>query len=191
VSQLRRAYDLAATSVGLQDVIPALQLGSRLYIGQLEKLESQAKQVRTALTDTFLELPESPYLLSVNGLGLLTAATILAEIGDPRHYRRAAQLVKLAGIQPVPNTSGRKTRSKTPMSHKGRPRLRTALFFAVMRLVQVNQAFAHTYRYYQQREKNPLTKMQALGALMNKLLRVLWALMKHQTFYNPSFGLAD
>jgi len=34
-----------------------------------------------------------------------------------------------------------------------------------------------------------LTKMQALGALMNKLLRILWALMKHQTFYDPTYEL--
>ena len=73
------------------------------------------------------------------------------------------------------------------MSHKGRPRLRTALFFAVMRLVRWDEAFAQEYLHLQTREKNPLTKMQALGALMNKLLRILWALMHHRTFYEPGF----
>ena len=72
------------------------------------------------------------------------------------------------------------------MSHKGRPRLRTALFFAVLRLLQVDDAFAREYLRFQQREKNPLTKMEALGALMNKLLRILWALMRNQTFYHPA-----
>ena len=46
-------------------------------------------------------------------------------------------------------------------------------------------AFAREYLRLQQREKNPLTKMQALGVLMNKLLRILWALMRNRTFYNP------
>ena len=132
-------------------------------------------------------LPESAYLLSVHGLGIITAATILSEIGDPSHYTSAHQLIKLAGTQPVPNTSGRKSRSQTPMSHKGRPRLRTALFFAVMRLVRVDEAFAREYQHLQTREKNPLTKMQALGVLMNKLLRILWALMHHRAFYEPGF----
>jgi hypothetical protein len=40
----------------------------------------------------------------------------------------------------------------------------------------------------QRRQNNPLTKMQALGVLMNKLLHILWALIHNQTFYNPSFG---
>ena len=97
-------------------------------------------------------------------------------------------MVKLAGTQPEPNTSGRKTRSKTPMSHKGRPRLRTALFFAVMRLVQVDEAFARDYLHLQTQEKNQLTKMQALSVLMNKLVHILWALMQNRAFYNPGFS---
>jgi transposase len=186
-AKLRRAHALAATSVGLQDGIQALQLMARQQIEALAVFQRQWDDAGQAMIDTFLALPESRYLLSVHGLGLVTAAIILAEIGDPSRYRNGRQLVKLAGTQPVTNTSGRKSRSRTPMSHKGRPRLRSALFFAVMRLVQVDDAFAREYLRLQQREKNPLTKMQALGALMNRLLRILWALMRHQTFYNPAF----
>lgn len=187
VAQLRRAHALADRSVGLQDGVQALQLALRLHIEMLEMLQRQAEDVGTAVEDTFRALPEAEYLLSVPGLGVLTAATILSEIGNPAHFTNGRQLVKLAGIQPVPNASGRKSRSPTPMSHKGRPRLRTALFFAVMRLVQTDDAFARQYQRLQTRPQNPLTKMEALGALMNKLLRLLWALMHHQTCYDPHF----
>jgi transposase len=187
VSKLRYAHALSQRSVGLTDGNEALQLALHLHIETLESLQQQLDAVHTALVDTFLALPESKYLLSVHGLGVITAATILSEIGDPSHFTKAGQLIKLAGTQPVPNSSGRKTRSQTPMSHKGRPRLRTALFFAVMRLIQVDEVFAREYLRLQTREKNPLVKMQALGALMNKLLRILWALMRDRTFYNPGF----
>ena len=187
VSKLRRAHALATRSVGMRDGIQALQLAARLHIETLDTLHCHLEEVQTALIDTFQALPESSYLSSVHGLGVVTAAIILAEIGNPKHYSNGRQLIKLAGTQPAPNTSGRKTRSPTPMSHKGRPRLRMALFFAVMRLVQVDDAFARRYQHLQRREKNPLTKMQALGVLMNKLLRILWALMHHQTFYDPAF----
>jgi len=190
VAKLRRTQVQAARSVGLKDGVEALQLALRLHIEALEALRQQLEEVCTALVDTFLALPESDYLLSVHGLGVITAAIILSEIGDPKHYTNGRQLIKLAGTQPVLNTSGRKTRSKTPMSHKGRPRLRTALFFAVMRLVRVDEAFAREYQWLQTRERNPLTKMQALGVLMNKLLRILWALMRNRTFYNPDFQSA-
>jgi transposase len=188
VSKLRCAHELAARSVGLKDGVQALQQALRLHIESLEVLQRQRDDTRTALVDCFVAMPEAPYLLSMHGLGIITAATILAEIGDPSHYTSARQLIKLAGTQPVFNASGRKTRSKTPMSHKGRPRLRTALFFAVMRLVQVDETFARAYQRLQQREENPLTKMQALGVLMNKLLRILWALIQKRTLYDPAFA---
>ena len=38
---------------------------------------------------------------------------------------------------------------------------------------------------------NPLTRMQALGVLMNKLLHVWWALIQQQTFYQPDFSTAN
>jgi transposase len=187
VAKLRRAHLLAHTSVGLKDGIEALQLALRTHIETLEVLQQQLTQARVALIDVFLAMPEAEYLLSVHRLGIITAAIILSEIGDLSRFTSASQLVKLAGTHPVRNTSGRKTRSKTPMSRKGRPRLRTALFFAVMRLIQVDQTFAREYVHLQTRERNPLTKLQALGVLMNKLLRILWSLMKNQTYYKPHF----
>lgn len=185
VAKLRRAHLLAQTSVGLKDGIEALQVALRTHIETLEVLQQQLTEVRVALIDVFLTMPEAEYLLSVHRLGIITAAIILSEIGDPSRYTSASQLIKLAGTHPVQNTSGRKTRSRTPMSRKGRPRLRTALFFAVMRLIQVDETFAREYVHLQMRERNPLTKLQALGVLMNKLLRILWSLMKNQTYYNP------
>ena len=59
--------------------------------------------------------------------------------------------------------------------------------FAAMRLVQFDEAFARRYRQLQTRDKNPLCKMQALGVLMNKLLRILWTLMRKHTLYVPDF----
>lgn len=190
IAKLGRIHRLASRSVGLKDGLEALQLALGLHIESLAALQQQLEVVRIALTEAFLALPEAVYMLSMPVLGVITAAIILSEIGDPSHYTRGPQLIKLAGTQPVANTSGRKTRSLTPMSHKGRPRLRTALYFAVLRLVQVDETFAQAYRRLQSREKNPLTKMQALGVLMNKLLRILWALIKKRTFYQPGFQLA-
>jgi transposase len=190
VSKLRRAYALADTSVGLRDGVQALQLALDQHVETLQHLQRQLAQAEETLTEVFLALPEAEYMLSVHGLGIITAAIILSEIGDPSHYSAGPQLIKLAGTQPVPNASGRKSRSKTPMSRKGRPRLRTALFFAAMRLVQVDDAFARRYQHLLTRDKNPLCKLQALGVLMNKLLRILWSLIRQRTFYVPDFQRA-
>jgi len=185
VSRLRSAYRLAMSSVGVNDGVQALQFALKLHVESLNRLLVQEKRLRNALQVCFLSLPEANSLLSVKGIGILTGATILAEIGNPKRFRHAGQLVKLAGIQPTPNRSGRKQRSATPMSHQGRPRLRSALYFTCLRLLQDDQRFSQLYQRLQVREKNPLTKMQAVGVLMNKLLHILWALMKQQTQYKP------
>ncbi len=188
LSKVRRVYQLAATSIGLTEGLGALQLALRLHLAQLESLQSQLNQLTEAMTACLQTLPEAPYLLSMPSMKAPSVALFLAEVGDPKRYRTAAQWVKLAGIQPAPNTSGKKQRSKTPMSHHGRPRLRTLLYFTCMRLVRREPYFAQLYSNLQRRSKNPLTKMQALGVLMNKLLHILWALAKTQTCYNPAFA---
>ncbi|HTX89786.1 MAG TPA: IS110 family transposase [Anaerolineales bacterium] len=188
VSKVQRAYQLAATSIGLTEGIQAIQLAIQLHFTHLQTLQAQLGQITKAMTACLVSLPEAPYLLSIKSLKPMTVALFLAEVGDPRRYRTAAQWVKLAGIQPVPNASGKKQRSKTPMSHHGRARLRTLLYFTCLRMVQQDPHFAQIYSDLQRRPKNPLTKMQALGVLMNKLLHILWALAQNQTLYNPSFA---
>jgi len=187
VSKVRRAYQLAATSIGLTEGIQAIQLAIQLHFSHLQTLQAQLEQLTKAMTACLVSLPEAPYLLSVKSLKPVTVALFLAEVGDPQRYRTAAQWVKLAGIQPVPNTSGKKQRSKTPMSRHGRARLRTLLYFTCLRMVQHDPHFAQLYSALQRRPRNPLTKMQALGVLMNKLLHILWALHQNKTLYNPLF----
>lgn len=76
------------------------------------------------------------------------------------------------------------------MSRKGRPRLRTILYFASLRQIQQDPAFAQLYQQLRQRKRNPLTGKQALGVVMNKTLHVLWSLIRQQTFYDSNRMLA-
>jgi len=188
VSKLHRVHQLAVSSIGITEGLRAIQLAIQVHLVELQTFQKQLKRVTNAMTTCLATLPETPYLLSVKSLQTVSAAIFLAEVGDPKRYQTAAQWVKLAGIQPAPNTSGKKQRSQTPMSHQGRARLRTMLFFTCLRMVRFDEHFAQIYANLQRRQNNPLTKMQALGVLMNKLLHILWALIHNQTFYNPSFG---
>ena len=187
-SKLKSVYQLAIRSIGVTNGLQAIQLAIQVHLTHLQVFETQLEQVTGAMTTCLFSIPEAPYLLSCTFLKAASAAIFLAEVGDPQRYQAAAQWVKLAGIQPAPNTSGKKQRSRTPMSHQGRPRLRTLLYFTCLRMVQHDPHFAQLYSHLQRRPNNPLTKMQALGVLMNKLLHIWWALIHNQTFYNPSFG---
>jgi len=182
--KLHQAYQLAQVSVGLADE-GAYQLTIRCLLDDLTLEEAQLAEVKEQLMTYFLSCPEAEYMLSMP-LGDVTTARILAEIGDPRRYSSAKQLVKLAGIQPTPNRSGQKTRSHTPMSGKGRAALRTMLFFGCLHLIRTDPAFITYYQHLKTRSKNPLTGLQAIGVLMGKVLHILWALIRQQTYYDPT-----
>jgi transposase len=182
--KLRQAYKLAQRSIALEEVT-ALQMNVRHCLEVLDCREKQLAEVEDALVTIFQTRPEAPYLQSL-GLGSVATALIQAEIGDPSRFRNARQLVKLAGIQPTPNRSGRHQHGKTPMSRKGNPYLRTSLYFSCLRLSRRDPAFKGLYHHYRHRRRHALTKMEAIGALMTKLLHVIWALINQQTFYNPA-----
>lgn len=185
LSKLRRVHQLAPTSVGVRDGLEALQFSLLSCLKVLETLEEQLQVAQQLLLEQFLALQEAQWMLTIQGLGSLTAALILAELGDPHAFRSSQEWIKFAGTQPTPDSSGRHAANKTPMSHKGRSALRLHLFMACLRLIQFNPTFASYYNYYQHRPQNPLTKMQALGVLMNKLLKILWALIHHQQSFQP------
>jgi transposase len=191
VTKLRRLYARAATSIGVRQGVPAIQFALRLHLRILHNLEHQCQQLRAALQGCLSQVPEAAYLLSMPAVTSVTVALFFAEVGDPQRYRTAAQWVKLAGIQPVPNRSGRKQRSRTPMSHQGRPHLRTLLYYAALQLTRRDPHFIQLYTHLQRRSTNPLTGMQALGVLMNKILHVWWALIQQHTLYQPDFSPAD
>jgi transposase len=136
VSKLEYVYQLATRSIGITEGIQAFQLAIQVHLTQLQVFETQLEQVTGAMTARLFSLPEVPYLLSCPCLKPTSAALFLAEVGDPQRYQKAAQWVKLAGIQPTPKASGKKQRSRTPMSHQGRPRLRTLLYFSCLRMIQ-------------------------------------------------------
>jgi transposase len=174
--------------VGVTEGIQSVQFAIQIHLARLQIAQQQLDAVISAQSSILATVPETQYLLSVQALGIVSVAMILAEVGDPKRYQSGSQWVKLAGIQPAPNTSGNKQRSATPMSKQGRSRLRWVLYFAVLRMIQTDRHFQKIYLDLQRRKSNPLTKMQALGVLMNKLLHILWAMIQKQTFYNPSLA---
>ena len=185
VRQVRRLYDLAAQSYGCRAATQALRQMAQQQAETIALLDAQAEQLLQTLLALFLTLPEAPYLLSIQGLTAPSALGLVAHTGDLRQYAHGSALIKLAGTQPTPNTSGRKTHSPTPFSHQGRSGLRTVVYFITLRLITQNDALAYHYQRLTTRAEHPLPKMQAIGACMNKLLWYCWHVVKRREMYDP------
>ncbi|PUF89415.1 transposase, partial [Geobacillus sp. LYN3] len=80
------------------------------------------------------------------------------------------------------NSSGQRKGQKH-ISKRGRKRLRSVLFRAMIPLIRHNEAFRELHEYYTTRSVNPLTGKQSIVALCRKLLNVLFAICtKKQAF---------
>ncbi len=185
VRPVRQLYALAAQSYGCTEATHALRQMAQQHVQMIELLDAQAEQLLQTLLTLFETLPEAPYLLSIQGLTAPSALGLVAYTGDLTQYPHGSALIKLAGTQPTPNTSGRKTYSATPFSHQGRSGLRTVLYFIALRLITQNDALHYHYQRLTTRAEEPLPKMQAIGACMNKLLWYAWHVVKRREMYDP------
>ena len=183
-SPLRQLYALAAHSEGFGEASAALAVLAQQQMETIRMLDRQAAQLRASLLQWFGSLPEAPYLLSIQGVSAPSALALVAYAGDLQQYRSGAALIKLAGTQPTPNTSGRRTQSATPFSRQGRSGLRTALFYMTLSLLRHNEALHYHYQRLTTRPQHPLPKMQAVGACMNKVLWYAWRVVKYRELYD-------
>lgn len=155
-------------------------------IAQLEKIEEQLLAAIEELVQSVPQFNADLQLLtSIPGVGFMTAATILAELGDLRAFTRARALSAFTGLSPRQHQSGSSVHGRTRMSKKGNPRVRSALYMAAMAAVRGDHALGRYYRHLLAQGKS---KMAALGAVMRKLLVLMRALLISNTPYRDDFG---
>jgi transposase len=106
-----------------------LQVDSLLSV--MAALETQLDTVDTELRRFARADPRCQALQSIYGIGPILACHLLAEIGEARRFRRAEQITRLAGLDPVVDESG-ETRRRGHLAKAGSPHLRWALVEAAV-----------------------------------------------------------
>ena len=190
VKRATTLYETAKRSIGHDQGMSAAKLEMALL---LEDYEAKAKQlafVMAALESTLREIPEAEKLLAIKGIGIISVAGFLAEVGDLRRFESPKQIQKLAGLSLRENSSG-KHKGQTTISRRGRDKLRQVLFNAVIPLLATNEEFRSLHQYFTTRTVNPLKKKQSAVALCGKLIRVFYAIMVHGVEYDGKKMLSD
>jgi transposase len=156
-----------------------------LLVEKLCLFDRHIQQIERDLVRLVDEAEEGKYLLSIFGLGYISVAGLLAELGSFRSYHNARQMIKMAGSNPTESESAGKRQSKTPMSKKGRPGLRYCGWTAVLSLLNHNSDFRTWAKRLRERpaHANPLSGKEIMGAAVNKLLRIGFTLVSKRTFY--------
>jgi transposase len=177
-AQAEKVQQAARESVGVSFLARAVQIEIRCLLEQLQLLETQRQQVDEALQALLEEVPQ--HLTSIPGIGLATAAAILAEIGDIQRFPRIESLVAYAGIDATVCQSGQFEAHQMRMSKRGSPYLRRALWQGALTLIRYDPELR---AYYQRRRAEGKAHGTVLGAICRKLLARVYVLLKEEREY--------
>ena len=122
------------------------------------------------------------YLHTIPGIGIIGAATILAEIGDISRFKNSSALVAFAGIDPTVRQSGEFNSTHNHMSKRGSPYLRHAIFLAATTCSFHNSPLNAYYKKKRDQGKHHLT---ATRAVARKLTTVIYAVLRDSKPYEP------
>lgn len=153
----------------------------------LTSVEAQLKEVQTHLEQQQKSEPElaeqSKLLTAIVGIGAVTAYKILAEVGDIGSYRSAKGLAADAGLTPAQYESGTSVRRRTRLSKLGKAGVRAALYWPAITAMRCSDVFKAFAARLAARGK---PKGVIIGAVMRKLLHVIYGVLKHKAPFDPS-----
>jgi transposase len=180
---LTRATFASAASrarlMGRDDLPDSDLLVLRAALRQIKQLDAEIKSVEEEVVRRGKSLRGVSRLLQVHGLNLLSAISLLAEVGDIELFDTSKQLVSYAGLATSTRQSSETTRHGG-ITKRGRKRLRTVCIQAV--LAMVNRTDTPLMSFYQ-KKKREKGAGKAICATARKLLTIIFVLLKKELDY--------
>jgi transposase len=177
-TQLQQQNRLRDTTDTL--VLASLQAVLETIASQLEAVERAIKEHLAAHSELCANLE---LLTSIVGIGVITAANVLAEFGDIEQYESAKAAAADAGLTPSHFESGTSVRRRPRLSKMGKAGIRGALYWpaiTAMRRCPVCKAYAERLA------ARGKAKKVIIGAVMRKLVHIIYGVLKHRTPYDPT-----
>jgi transposase len=142
------------------------------------------QKVEKDMSQCLKQIPYSGSLLSLKGIGRVTVAGLIGEVGDFDQFHTLPEVMKLAGLTLYEISSG-KHQGIRRISKRGRSFLRKLLYFAALNMVRKKGVM---YTPYQRLLQRGMPRTKALVAIARKLLRILFALARDRSQYIQNYS---
>lgn len=161
-----------------------------VYLSMVKNLQDSLTKILKAIhqlidddlsKDVPVISPTLELLQSIPGIGFLTAATIVAEIGDFSAFSKPKKLVAYFGIDPSVMQSGEFTGTRNKMSKRGSRLLRRVLYttaLANIRTKRNKEPCNPVLMDFYKKKAQSKPKKVALGAVMHKLVYIIFAVLR-------------
>ena len=167
---------LAKNTVGNTEdyLLQEMQIVLDLY----SNLDSKVDETEISIKECVSQM--KPPMLTVPGIGIESAAVILAEFGDFSNFNNANQLLSFAGMEPGYFQSGTSETTGKMVKH-GSSHLRYALMNCAQTVVNYDPTFA---MFYAKKRAEAKPHRVALSHVVKKLLRVIYTLQTKNLSYS-------
>ena len=172
--------EAAADTFGIKIAQDAFSFQLKQLIDRMNFLDKQIEALDIEIMKYYEQF--DCYLHTIPGIGIIGAATILAEIGDISRFKNSSSLIAFAGIDPTVRQSGEFNSTHNHMSKRGSPYLRHAIFLAATTCSFHNSPLNAYYKKKRDQGKHHLT---ATGAVARKLTTVIYAVLRDSKPYEP------
>ncbi len=190
IKRARTLVSAAEHSIGSTEAPGSARIEIRNLLNDYEVYKNRMDDLMQEIEAKLSKIPYMDKLMEINGIGLKTVSCFIAEVGDIHRFDNPKQLQKLAGYAIVADSSG-KHNGESRISHRGRKRLRYALYEAAISVIGKNKEFREIHDYYRTRKQNPLKKMQSVIAIACKLIRIFYTILTKGVDYNGQKMLSD
>ena len=170
--------ELAKNTIGNHDINTDLLISTYVSIinNLNDKIDSIDKQISTIIKEL------NPRMLSIPGLGEISAAIILSEYGDITNFSSPNKMLAFAGLEPSIIESGTLQNNGKMVKH-GSGHLRYSIMNIAMSILRYSPTF---YDYYLKKRSEGKCHRVALSHVCKKLIRVIYSLEKYNQNFNPS-----
>jgi transposase len=179
IQEAESLIGLARETVGIKEGLGGIFLDLRHILMQLEAEERFIAEIEAEMGATLERIPFSGRLLSIKGLGIVSVAGLIGEVGDFSKFSTQSEIMKLAGLDLYEISSG-KRKGQRRISKRGRGLLRKILFYAAIQMIRKNGIM---YDYYARLTDRGMERMRALIAVSRKLLRIIHAIVRDNRDY--------
>lgn len=170
--------ELAKNTVGFHDDNSDLLISS--YITSIKHFNEQIESLEFKISTIIKEL--NPSILTIPGIGEISAASIISEYGEISNFSSPAQMLAFAGLEPSIIESGT-LESNGKMVKHGSSHLRYVLMNCSLILLKYNPVF---YDFYLKKRSEGKCHRVALSHVCKKFIRLIYCLETKHVNFNPS-----
>jgi transposase len=179
VRQAELLISLARDTIGIKEGVAGIVLDIHHILVQLDAVNAFIAEIKAEMEKTLARIPCSTRILSMKGLGVVTVAGLIGEVGDFTKFRTQSEIIKLAGLDLYEISSGKRKGQKR-ISKRGRSLLRKILYNAAISTIRKNGIMCTQYEKLIDRG---MKRTSALIVIAKKLLRIIHAMLRDERDY--------